>query len=69
MRKFFARNIDSRGRIARGIWGALLLIGGVVALNYQLWLAAVLFALSALAIFEAFRGWCIMRACGVKTKL
>src|SRR5208337_5688392 len=31
MRKFFARNIDRRGRIVRGVWG-LALIGSGLAL-------------------------------------
>jgi hypothetical protein len=31
MRKFFSRNIDSRGRLMRGIGGVLFVIGGLIA--------------------------------------
>lgn len=69
MSKFFARNIDNKGRLARAISGALLLIGGVVAVSFLWWLGLILLASGAFVLFEAMRGWCVMRACGIKTKL
>jgi hypothetical protein len=60
-------NIDSKGRAARGGIGALLLLaaGCLVPVNGLL---AVLFTLAALFTFyEAVKGWCALRACGIKT--
>lgn len=32
------------------------------------WLGLIFVALGVFASFEALRGWCAMRACGVKTR-
>jgi hypothetical protein len=69
MSRFFNRNIDSRGRLARGVWGALLLIAGIIMADYILWVCLVLVVLGLFAIFEALRGWCLLRACGIKTRM
>ena len=69
MSKFFAKNIDRSGRIARAIFGGLLVMGGIAALFWNIWAGVALIAGGAFALFEAFRGWCIMRACGVKTRM
>ena len=71
MPNFFAPNIDRRGRIARLIFGLALLIAafGCLLAHYAWWLCALLATFGIFAIYEAFRGWCLMRACGVKTKL
>ena len=69
MRRFFAPNIDNRGRLARGILGLLLLVGGVMAVSFRLWLGLVLLGSAAFVLFEAVRGWCGLRACGIKTRL
>lgn len=69
MSRFFNRNIDSRGRMARGVWGALLLIAGIITADFKLWPALVLVGLGLFAIFQAARGWCLLRACGIKTKM
>jgi len=69
MRKFFARNLDSRGRWIRGIGGALLLIGGAATCRHIAWAGVALMIAGAFMIFEALRGWCLMRACGIKTRL
>ena len=56
--------------MARGVIGALCLIAGIiVAGDYLWWLGLILVAVGLLAIFEAIRGWCLVRACGIKTKL
>jgi len=68
MSKFFAPNIDSRGRIIRAIWAVLMIVAGGLTLGVNVWISVVLFAFGGLAAFEALRGWCVMRACGVKTK-
>jgi hypothetical protein len=68
MNRFFSRNLDFRGRMARGVIGTLCLVAGIiVAGDYSLW-GLVLVAAGLFAIFESLRGWCIARACGIKTK-
>lgn len=69
MSKFFAPNIERNGRLVRGIAGLLLLAGGIVALFFMWWLGLILLASAAFVLFEALRGWCFMRACGIKTRL
>ena len=56
--------------MARGIIGAILLIAGIIIAGDKLWWAGlILVAAGLFAIFEAVRGWCLLRACGVKTKV
>jgi hypothetical protein len=69
MSKFFARNIDRSGRIARVIFGGLLVLGGIAALFWSIWAGIGLIAGGAFSLFEAFRGWCVVRACGIKTRM
>jgi len=69
MSKFFVPNIDNRGRLVRGIIGVVLLVGGVLAAFYIFWLGLIILTSAAFVLFEAFRGWCGLRACGFKTKL
>lgn len=69
MSKFFGRNLETRGRIVRGTVAVLLLSGGVYALTQIWWLGLLLLASSGFVLFEALRGWCILRACGIKTRL
>ncbi len=68
MGNFFAPNIDRTGRILRAVWGVLLLIGAFFACRYAWWAGAILIGFAALTFYEAMRGWCIVRACGIKTK-
>ena len=69
MKKFFTSNIDSRGRLARGVTAMLLFLAAILLIPHGRWLALAL-AISALfVLFEAWRGWCVLRACGIKTKL
>ena len=69
MGNFMARNIGRRGRIIRAGWGGLLVLVGILLSRQSLWACFVLIALGLFAFYEAARGWCVMRACGVKTKL
>ena len=69
-------NIDSRGRIVRAIYGVILVLTSA-ALGYfwalpsqNIWhwiVAALCFGAGAFGLFEARRGWCVMRAMGFKT--
>ena len=71
-------NIDRRGKIARLVYGAVLLIaGGVLLFAWAIpqgsawaWVITVACLLGgAFAVFEAWAGWCVMRAMGVRTPL
>jgi hypothetical protein len=69
MGKFFARNIDRTGRIVRALWGVALIIAGPLLSGRIGWACFLLVAFGVFALFEAARGWCVVRACGIKTKL
>jgi len=70
-------NIDARGKAARLIIGAVVLIIGValVALWWQGSAEWALFAAlgaglgGAFAMFEGAAGWCALRALGVRTRI
>jgi len=67
--RFFQPNLSHHGRMARGVLGALCLIAGIiVAGDFTLW-GLILVVAGLFAIFESIRGWCLLRACGLKTKL
>ena len=69
MKRFFPRNIETKGRLVRGLGAAALLIGAGFGFRVSLWLGLGLTASGLFALFEALRGWCALRACGIKTKL
>ena len=66
--KFFLPNIDNKGRWMRGFTALALLVAGLLTLNYSAILGGLLLASGAFVLFEAMRGWCVARACGIKTK-
>ena len=68
MKKFFVRNIDNKGRIVRGVMGVSLLVGAVFCFSASFWLALLLAIAGVFGLFEALRGWCAARACGIKTR-
>jgi Protein of unknown function (DUF2892) len=67
--QFFRPNIQRNGRIARGVSGTLCLIAGIVLVDFVLWLGLVFVITGLFVIFEALSGWCVARACGIKTKI
>ena len=67
MIRFFHPNLNHRGRLARGVIGALCLIAGIIVCDYSLW-GLVLVVPGLFAIFEAVTRWCVVRACGIKTR-
>ncbi len=69
MKSLFARNIGNKGRLVRGCTAVVLLAGAVFGFTVSAWLGAVLLGTGAFVLFEAVRGWCVLRACGIKTKL
>lgn len=69
MGNFFAPNITGMGRWIRGLTGLACLAGGVyVALSVNGWLGGGLMVCGLFTLYEAVRGWCVLRACGLKTK-
>lgn len=69
MNRFFRRNIGFYGRLVRGVLGTILLIAGIIMADFELWICLLLVGLGLFALFEAVRGWCFARACGIRTKL
>jgi hypothetical protein len=65
---FFSRNIGFHSRLARGVVGTILLIAGIIMADFELWICLGLVVLGLFAIFEAVRGWCLARACGIRAK-
>ncbi|HEV8540871.1 MAG TPA: YgaP-like transmembrane domain [Verrucomicrobiae bacterium] len=68
MKRFFTPNIDARGRIIRGLMALMLFAVAAYGFTFSGWLGLIFVALGVFASFEALRGWCAMRACGVKTR-
>jgi len=66
--RVFRPNLDSRGRQIRAAMSAICAVCGALALRNHLLFAILLFTSGAFLLFEAFRGWCALRACGVRTK-
>jgi hypothetical protein len=69
MKARFSRNIDNKGRLIRGMGALLLLVGAGFGFTVSVWLGLALLASGVFVAFEALRGWCALRACGIKTKL
>jgi cytochrome c biogenesis factor len=70
-------NLDRYGRMVRAVCGALLVGVGVgqaffFARPWRIfhWMALLIpVALGAFMLYEARKGWCALRACGLKTPL
>ena len=70
-------NIDAKGKAARLIWGILCVIAAAVMAALLLlkilsgwgwWVgAAVALVAGLVGIWEARRGWCVVRGMGIKT--
>ena len=55
--------------MARGVMGALCLIAGIIiAGDYLWWLGLIFVAAGLFAIVESVSGWCVARACGIRTR-
>ncbi len=68
MKPFFARNISNTGRLVRGLGALALLIAAGFAFIGSIWLGVALAVCGVFVLFEALRGWCVLRACGLKTR-
>jgi hypothetical protein len=73
----WACNIDARGRKARLITGAIVdlcgaagIIAGVLRDSTSVLIVGIfLFMAGSFMIFEGARGWCALRAMGIKTRM
>jgi hypothetical protein len=65
--KFFDRNIGKHGRLIRATVAVALLAAGLF-ISVPNWLRLGLIVAAVFVLFEAVRGWCFLRACGIKTK-
>ena len=68
MKHFFSPNIGSKGRLLRGCGAVGLFVGAWFALGVSIWLGLLLLVPGGFVLFEALRGWCALRACGIKTR-
>jgi Protein of unknown function (DUF2892) len=62
-------NIDKRGRVARGGMATVFLLAGASLVPETPVLATIFVLIGLFCAFEAWIGWCAVRACGVKTPL
>ena len=69
MKNFFSPNIDRKGRLSRGVAAVAMLIGAVFTFQLSVVLGLVLLGSGMFVLFEALRGWCVLRACGVRTRM
>jgi hypothetical protein len=68
VKSFFSRNIDNRGRLVRALMAVGLFVAAGFGFLVSPWLGAGLAALGVFGVFEALRGWCALRACGIRTR-
>ena len=69
MKKFFRPNLETRGRLVRGVGGIAFIAVGAALCEVNLPVSVILLLSGGFMMFEAVRGWCVIRACGLKTKL
>ena len=53
----------------RGVAALALFVGAAFGWGVSPWLGGALIGSGLFVAFEALRGWCALRACGIKTKL
>ncbi|MEM8875981.1 MAG: hypothetical protein AAGD32_17180 [Planctomycetota bacterium] len=73
-----ACNIDSKGRLFRGVLGSVtLIIAGILGILWAwptgsilAWIVVVIaVGFGAMGLYQAKRGWCAARAMGMKTPI
>ena len=62
-------NIDNKGRMARGGMAVVFLLAGACLIPEVSVLATIFILIGLFCAFEAWIGWCAVRACGVNTPL
>ncbi len=66
---FWKPNITTAGRVVRALIGVVLGIAAWFQHTEHPILAVVLALLALFTFYEAWRGWCLGRACGIKTRI
>jgi hypothetical protein len=61
-------NIDQRGRLWRALAGLAFTVAAALTASVSRVAAAFCAAAAVFVFFEAARGWCALRACGIKTR-
>jgi hypothetical protein len=69
MKPLFSRNLSNTGRLVRGLGALALFLGAGIGFFVSIWLGVVLAVSGVFVLFEALRGWCLLRACDLKTRL
>jgi len=64
----FRPNLERKGRFIRALIGLVLAVSAAFVWSHSHAAGAFLGIASAFVAFEAARGWCALRACGVKTR-
>jgi hypothetical protein len=69
MKTLFVPNLQSEGRRARA--AVAVVLGGLafVVIPFSRRLGLILFLAAIFTVFEAVRGWCVLRACGIRTQV
>ncbi|MEA3208807.1 MAG: hypothetical protein QOE70_1864 [Chthoniobacter sp.] len=61
-------NLDTKGRLIRGLAALAMSVGAGLTWPHSRAASIALAVSAAFVGFEAARGWCALRACGVKTR-
>jgi hypothetical protein len=69
MKEFFAPNLTRAGRLVSAGWGVTVITIAGFLLPPHPWAALLLSLFGVFALYEAARSWCIIRACGINTRI
>jgi hypothetical protein len=65
---FWSCNIDTKGRLIRGVSGLVLILAAVPFLFAEAGIVAIALLIAGIfCLFQALKGWCALRALKVKT--
>jgi hypothetical protein len=68
MKPWFVTNIRTSDRLIRGMGAAGLFTLAWWASTLAIWIGVTVALLGVFVLFEALRGWCVLRACGIRTR-
>jgi hypothetical protein len=69
VKPIFQPNITGKGRVLRALIAIALVAGAIFATDLPAWGRIALACAAVFVGFEALRGWCALRACGIRTRL
>jgi hypothetical protein len=67
-RGFFRPNLEGKGRWLRGSVALAMVAAGIGLLTWRVGVGLILIAAGGFVAYEAARGWCLLRACGIRTR-